>query len=373
MVLKTAADASSVRRWNEQRVLEALRDGDSRRVSELASATGLTTAGLRDVLRTLVAKQWVESREITQGGKGRPAQTYRIRPLSNRILGVDIGGHTVRSVLRDGAAEVRREVSIVPSKDMANATRRAVEESLEGMDTAEVWSTGVALSGIVDTGGRVLRSIALRHFEGHRPAELLADVLPGQVLSWHDTKAALWAEHTEGVARGDEDVLLLQLGRRPTMALLLNGRLHDGAHGSAGELTFSELLPRSFAWSGVEHDDDAQGSSLRAALDGEPEAVAAARTLFLGLAPQIAFATGLIDPSLLVVGGSLAPVVAPVLQEFRDELAARLETVPRVAASSLDQFAAADGARSLSSQAAWDALTATGEVLPLRRESLTSV
>lgn len=366
------ADARSVRQWNERRVLEILRTGESFRVSELAQATGLTTAGLRHVLRTLLEKHWVEEREVTQGGKGRPAQTYRMPSLAGRVLGVDIGGHTVRAELQTDAGVFRSEVPIEPSESMVAATRAAVREALAGVDTSQVWTTGLALSGIVSDDGRIVRSIALPHFEGLRPCELLADVLPGHVHSWHDTRAALWAEHSDGVARDDENVLLLQLGRRPSMALLLDGRLHSGVHGSAGEFSFSELLPREFEWATGGGDPDVQGSSLRAALAGDPTAVAGARSLFLGLAPQIAFATALVDPSVLVIGGSLSPVVAPVIPEFYGKLGAQLETVPRVVASSHDQFAAAHGARHLSLRALWGALTDSDEgVRPLQRESVS--
>ncbi|SNU01878.1 Sugar kinase of the NBD/HSP70 family, may contain an N-terminal HTH domain [Ruaniaceae bacterium KH17] len=367
MVRSTGADASSVRQWNEQRVLDVLRGGESLRVSELALETGLTTVALRDVLRTLAAKGWIEEREATQGGKGRPAQTYQMRPIDDAVLGLDIGGHAVRAVLTREGAETRHEVPIVPADDMIAATREAVAAVLAEFDTSNVWVTGVALSGIIDRDGRVVRSVALGAFEGERPCELLADLIPGRAHPWHDTRASLWAEHERGTATEHTNVLYLHLGRRPNMALLLKGRLHEGTHGSAGELTLNELIPHSFDWSS--DGADAQGDSLRAALGGDPGAVAGARGLLLGLAAPIAFVTALIDPSLLVIGGSLAPVVAPVVGEFRNELEARLETAPRVATSALDQFAAAQGARSLSLKAMWSELT-DDAVLPRSADSL---
>lgn len=372
---KSSADTTSVRRWNEQRVLEALQDGAALRVSRLASATGLTTAAMRDVLRTLTVKHWIERTALTQGGKGRPAQTFRMRPFASRILGLDIGGHAVRCVLTDDAGVIvhQRETLIEPGRDAVSATRRAVREVLADVDTSEVWSSGIALSGVVDTDGRVLRSIALPHFEGKRPAELLADVLPGHVQTWHDTKAALWAEHTLGVAAGERDVLLLHLGRRPSMALLVDGRLHQGAHGSAGELTLNELIPAegSYTWSGGSVDDDARGTALRAARAGDPAAVSGAQSFLLELAPQIALAVGLIDPALVVVGGSLASVVAPALPEFGRELARRLESTPEITTTALDQFAAARGALDLSRRRAWGALLGHDQgVMPLSYDSL---
>lgn len=365
-------DTTAVRRWNEQRTLEVLRNGVPLRVAALAEATGLTAAAMRDVLRTLTEKHWVVPVAISQGSRGRPAQEYQMLPLSSRVLGLDIGGHTVRAVLRDDAGVVtfQRETAIPAGPSPVEATREAVRDVLSGVDVSDVWFTGLALSGVVGANGRIVRSIALPHFQGERPQDVLADLLPGQVRALHDTKAALWAESREGAAVGERDVLLVQLGRRPSVALLLGGRLHHGAHGSAGELSLNELLQDGYAWAGTE--TDGADAALRAALAGEPEALAGARAYLLDLAPQIALATGLIDPSLLVIGGSLAPVLTPVLPDFQESLAARLEVAPRVATTALDQFAAVRGAHSLALQALWDELIhGEGGVLPLTLSSLS--
>lgn len=367
---KPGADTSSVRRWNEQRTLEVLSDGAPRRVAELAFAVGITTAGMRDVLRTLTEKQWVTPVAISHGSRGRPAQEYQMLPLSSRVLGLDIGGHTVRAILRDdaGAITYRREVAITQGDSPVEATRDAVRAALSGVDLSQIWSTGLALSGVVSDDGRIVRSIAMPHFEGERPQEILADLLPGRVQALHDTKAALWAEAHEGAAVGEQDVLLLLLGRRPSLALLLGGRLHHGAHGSAGELSLNELIRDG--WSQTSHSPGT-ASSLVAGVDAEPDVVAA-HTYLLDLAPQIALATGLIDPSLLVIGGSLAPVLEPALPEFEAALAQRLEVSPRVVTTNLDQYAAVRGAHALAVRALWRALVlGEGGVLPFTISSLT--
>lgn len=365
-----AADPTSVRRWNERAVLTMLRSGGQWRVAELADATGLTTASVGHVLRTLGGKGWLAA-SVTSGGPGRPARTYTLDDSQGRLLGLDVGGHTVRGVVATPSGALKgAERAVVPVGD-SDGVRQAVAQVLESLGADDVWAAGVAVSGAMDAGGRLRRSITLPAWQGRRPAEMLAGLLPECVLTCHDTKAALWAEHREGAASDAEDVLLVHLGRRPSLALLLGGAPHSGAHGSAGELSLNELLcEHDWAPSGV---PDPQGEALAAALAGDPAAVRGARSFLLGLAPQVAFAIGLVDPALVVVGGALAPVVAPALGEFADALARRLEEPPAVVASGLDQYAAAQGALDLCRRQVWDALVGSPDgVAALSQESLAA-
>ncbi len=369
------ADPTSVRRWNERVVAGALRVRGPLRVAELAEATGLTAASVRDVLRTLAAKSWVTSSAASQPRMGRPARTFRLRDVSARVLGVDLGGHTVRSVVSDAAGTVRLigEVAVPRPRTAMPSTRDALATLMARTRVElagdQVWTTGLAVSGVLDRDGAVVRSIALPQFEGLRPAQVLADLLPGHVRTWHDTRAALWAEHREGAAQDVRDVLLVHLGRRPSLALLLDGRPYHGAHGNAGELSLSELFPSgdTYDWAdATTHPDDPQGAALRAALAGEPHAVAGAERFLERIAPQVAFAIGLIDPRLVVVGGALGPAVSPVLSRLAAQIAARVQSPPELAVTALDQFATARGAAHLAREALWrQLLDHPGGVVPL--------
>ena len=186
-------------------------------------------------------------------------------------------------------------------------------------------------------------------------------------MTLHDTKAALWAERVEGAALGRRDVLYVHLGRRPSLALLLAGQLYRGAHGSAGELSLNELLPASggYDWVDSAGDADAQGRALVAAVEGDPVAVAGAQRFVLDIVPQVAFAAGLVDPELLVLGGALGPVILPVLDEVRDELDRRLQTPPDVAVGELDEYVTARGAVHLARERLWKTLLDSEGPLPL--------
>lgn len=369
-----SADPSSVRQWNERAVVTALRGAGTVRVSEVAAQVGLSSASTREVLRGLVAKRWVVAEAQSSGGVGRPASMYRLAEPPG-VLGLDVGGHRVRGVVDagSGALQTLGEVRIEPGRPGVEATRAALAELLAGADLSRTWMTGLAVSGVLDEAEHLTRSMAMTDFVGLRPADALGDLLPGAVLTLHDAKAALWAERVEGAAAGRRDVLYVHLGRRPALSLLLAGELYRGAHGLAGELSLNELLPASggYDWVEAQGDADAQGRALELAVAGDPVAVAGAQRFVLDVVPQVAFAAGLVDPELVVLGGPLGPVVAPVLDRMRAEVGRRLDTPPDVAVAALDEYATARGAVHLARERLWTQLLDTPGPLPrLERASL---
>lgn len=387
MTTHPSADPSSVRRWNERAVISALASGEAQRVAQIATTAGLTSASVRDVLRTLAHKGWVTGQEPVNGGMGRPARTFHLANPSPLVLGLDLGGHAVRAVVADLRGDVRvvGEATLSDPGDLG-ATRRVIAGVLAEVPLDRIWTTGLSVSGVLDAEGRLVRSIASPHLNGFRPAEVFADSLPGDVLTCHDTKSALWAEHRLGAAHGVRDVLFVNLGRRLSIAMLLDGQLYRGAHGSSGELSLNELLPRGATavddWTGsgadspsgvpagdpAVHAADRQGEALRAALAGDERAIATAQAFLHRIAAPIAYAVGLIDPELIVIGGALSPVVAPALPTFAEELGTRLEFPPQIALSPLDQYAAAIGACHLARERLYSRLLDAPEaVAPLTR------
>lgn len=376
----TRADPRSIRHWNEYAVVQALREGDSQRISELAAATGLTPAPLGQVLRSLEAKGWVVAGSGTPNGRGRPAQVFTARVPDGCVLGLDLGAHTVRAVRLDLAGKLlgTAERPMPRGGDdsgsaesvRAEAVSRVIAES--GAAASAVWLSALAVGGSLAEDGRVLRSVAMPQWEGRHPAEVFAGVLPGQAMVVNDVRAATWAEHAVGAAAGHATVLLAQLGRRPTLGLLFDDAPWRGAHGTAGDLSLNSFLPaeESMDWLRAYRDrPDPIGAAVHDALAGDERVREDVRHHVERIAPALALATAVVDPSVLVIGGALAPLAGAFLEPLAAHVRAHLQRPPEVVATGLDQFAAARGAALLGLREI-DAELAdpTAGVLPLERE-----
>lgn len=354
----SSADASTVRHLNERAVIAALTPAEGLKVSQIAAATGLTSASTGDVLRGLLRKGWAVEGEPERSGMGRPARTYRLAQLPISVLGVDVGGHTVRSVLLrpDGTHDEVARVTVAGAS--VEATLAAVREAVADVDEDDIWQCGVAVSGAIDGDGNVVSSVALPHLAGLNAAQVLAEAVPGKLRIYHDTRAALWAELSETGEASDCHVMLVHLGRRPSVAWFLNGAEYVGAHGTAGDLAASDVIQ---PWAGP----------IEAAAAGDLAAVASARQYFRQITPQLAFAIALVDPASVVIAGALAPAVREVAPEFVAAVEERVQAPPQVRVSDLDEFAVAIGAARLAREHVVNRLLDhPGGVAPVDRSSI---
>lgn len=376
------ADPSSVRSWNEYAVVDALRTDGPQRVTELVGSTGLSQATLAEVLRGLGDKGWADVGPARVSGPGRPSQMFSARTPAGQVLGVDIGPHSVRAVSTDLAGEpVRRaecEVADGEIRRDASPVHEAVSTVVAECtdDASEVWVTAFALSGTVDDGGRLARSVTLPAWEGHRPGDLLGECIQGITMADNDVRAALWAEHRVGVSRGHTEVVQIQLGRRPSMALLLGGVPRQGVHHIAGDLSMSALRPTSElrAWrSDAEGTRDPLRHMVQAALDGDPTVLATVKDYIGQVAETLALAATLVDPSLVVVGGALTPLAHLFEDDLREHLATHAQIAPELGISQLDQFASAHGAALLATRDILSTLAdPTTGLRPFTREAYTA-
>ncbi|MGI9157699.1 MAG: ROK family protein, partial [Marmoricola sp.] len=202
--------------------------------------------------------------------------------------------------------------------------------------------------------------------------ERLATLLKLPVLVANDANAALWAEHLYGAAVGAPEVLMVTLGTGIGGALLLDGRLHKGHNGMAGEFGHTQAVPggrpcecgRTGCWeqycSGkalVRFAQDA-GSDLRgpdlttAAAAGDPVArgayVEVGRWLGVGVADLVAG----YDPGLVLVGGGVSAagdlLLAPARRALHETLVGSgYREVPPLVPAALGPLAGLVGAAAL--------------------------
>jgi glucokinase len=134
-------------------------------------------------------------------------------------------------------ARVHRLWDAPSPSDRASLLDKMIEEVQEALAVApDVEAVGFGIPSLVD------RERATSMWSNHLPLDnvpfrdLMSERLGLPVFVENDANAALLAELSHGAARGSSDALMLTLGTGIGGAVVLGGRLHRGATGSAGEL-----------------------------------------------------------------------------------------------------------------------------------------
>jgi predicted NBD/HSP70 family sugar kinase len=372
-----------IRRFNEQLLLEQLRGRGAVSRSELANSSGLSKPTVGLALASLERAELVRHAGRTAGGRGRTALLYEIRSDAGFVLGLDVGREFVRGAIADlaGAVRARRSVSARSSsgtgrvRELATLADELLRDS--GVErNGALLQTVVGSPGVVEPDGRALRMAAnLPGWE--RPAVLrdLRRLLGDGTTIENDVDAATVAERDHGHGRDISNFAFVSVGTGIGMGLVLDGKLHRGAHGAAGEIAFLPLADeppdaRDVRRRGALESAASSAAVVRAARragirarsarsvfraaaagdDGAREVVAGEAAI---VARALAAIVAVVDPELIVLGGGIgrAPGFA---EEVSTELAQLSPVAPEVRPSALGEDVVVDGCLAVGGERLWE-------------------
>ncbi|MEN5075568.1 ROK family transcriptional regulator [Isoptericola cucumis] len=353
---------SSLREANRARVVDAVKRHGGLTQVELTGATGLSPATVSTIVKELVAAELVEVRSTVRSG--RRAQLVTLAHRVGLVAGVLVGSRHLSVVVADVSHEVLAEqVLPLPAEHRADTSldRAAllVVDLVErvGADLGEVLGIGVGLPAPVDasTGQVTVRGI-LRGWDGVPVAQVLSKRLARPVYVDNDANLGALAESTVGAARDVHDALYVRAGHGVGAGIVLGGRVHRGAAGTAGEIGHVQVDPAGNICScgsrgcldtvvgdralleplRSSHGRLTLRDVVRLANDGDPgcrEIVADAGTVIGGVVAGLATS---LNPQRVVVGGVLAGTGEVFLDPLREALRRRtllqqvapLEVVP---------------------------------------------
>ncbi len=373
--------------------LRALREGHAVTLTQLVGDTGLSRPTVEGVIEGLVETGLVA--EVEQppqpdgqpaaGRRGRPARWFRFRAEAGHILGIEIGVHDIRIILADLAGVVvgshfRPVEETLDAEERLTAVRSVVAEVLRkaGVSRDNLWAVGVGTPGIVDRDGTVQLGTAMAGWTGLDLGARLRRSFRCPVMIENDANLAAIAEHWQGAAVGADDVVFVMAGLSPGAGSLINGRLHRGFGGAAGEIGALHLLgqevtpERPLSTTGKPLnplDEAAVARVLKLAREGDEVAQVATDRFLTRLVQSVAALVLAIDPQLVVVGGWAAGLDG-VLDPLRERLARFTLRAPEVALAALGSEVVAMGALRVALDQVEEQLFAvnppTGEPTPAR-------
>jgi predicted NBD/HSP70 family sugar kinase len=367
-----AARPRLIRTLNEQLLLERMRGNGPVSRSELARASGLSKPTVGLALAGLERDALVQHAGRRAGGRGRSALLYEIRKDAGFVLGLDVGREFVRGAVADLGGSIRaRESRPARSSSGVARVRELAELAGELLRDAAVDRNGTLLHtvvgspGVVEPDGRVLR-LAPNLPGWERPAVLqeLRSLLGDDATIENDVDAAAVAERDHGHGRNVSTFAFVSVGTGIGMGLVLDGKLHRGAHGAAGEIAFLPLVggPLESAASAAAVVKAARHAGTRrrsarsvfaaaAAGDGRAQKIVAGEAAVV--AHALASIVAVVDPELIVLGGGIGRA-AGFADEVTSQLARLSPVVPDVRPSALGEDAVVDGCLAVGGDELWE-------------------
>jgi len=379
---RNAAIPPLLKDLNQRTVLETIRASAPVSRAEISRMVGISKPTVSLAILSLLDAGLV--REAAEGpdGPSYGAVFFEPVPEAALVLGFDLGARFLRGAICDlrGETRARQDVEVMGSDAenvldvIASLRLRLVEAA--GLADDLIDSVVVGVPGVVDAEtGQIDLATSVPGLEGVTFRTALSDRLDLPVTLENDVNLAALGEHWQGVARGVDDFVFLSIGTGMGAGLVLNGELHRGHHGAAGEVDFAlvglgqDVDPCAGAISAyaarlVAEHGAATDTMLRQPFDARAIFAAAragdalaqdivdevARRIALHVVP-IAAVT---DVSLAVLGGGLGANGDLLLRPVRELLGNWIPYPPQVDVSSLGEAAVLTGALAIGLRTALD-------------------
>jgi glucokinase len=153
-------------------------------------------------------------------------------------LGIDLGGTSAKIALVNNKNKIIKEGS-VPTQGFPNPghlCERMIEVALRLTQPNKPKSLGVGVAGDIDSKNGVVRISPNLGWRSVPLKKLLLKKIKCPVSVDNDANAAAWGIYKTQVKKSVNDVAVLTLGTGVGGGLIINGNLHKGATGSAGEI-----------------------------------------------------------------------------------------------------------------------------------------
>jgi predicted NBD/HSP70 family sugar kinase len=355
-----------LRGMNDRAALDLLLEHGPLSRTRLGELTGLSKPTASQLLTRLQRAGLVVATGVSEGGPGRSAQLYEVNPVSAYVAALDVTPSRIVAAVADvrgrvvGKAELRtpRGTGVTAVQYVLEALDGALVEP--GLARSDLDRVVIGTPGAFDPATGRLRYA--RHLSGWHDPDLLARITEAvgvPVEGENDVNLAAVAEREVGRAAGVDDFVLLWADEGLGAALVIDGRLHTGASGGAGEVGFLPLpgtpvlrhVGRSNTGGFQELAGGRQVLALARSLGlraGSPEAAVAqalrtpgpgdrllqqlGQRVALGLAVMVA----VLDPALIVLAGRVLSAGGERLVEIvRAELSDLAVARPRVELSAV--------------------------------------
>lgn len=325
-------DAGSLSRAGD--LFQLLRDGQARTRAELALTTGLARSTVASRIDALINSGLVGPAGEASSSGGRPPSRFAFNPAARVVLAVDVGAtHVIVAVTDLGGtvlAERRLAQEVADGPDVVlgrvvAAGRELLAEA--GRNLEDLAGIGIGLPGPVEHDtGRPVKPPIMPGWDGFDVVRYMQRSLPVPVLVDNDVnimalgeRTAFWPDH--------DNLLFIKIATGIGAGIISSGELQRGANGTAGDLGHVRVprgddvlcrcgnygclealasgpaIARQLQTQGLAATNG--GDVLRLVAEGNLQAIQALRQAGRDVGDVLATVVNLLNPSMIVIGGSV--------------------------------------------------------------------
>ena len=321
------------RKISQSSVIQAIVNYGPISRASVAKLTGLSKQTVSEIVANFEVKGWLRAVGQTEGHIGRRAVVYELSPTAALIASVDLGGAKVRAALCDLTGRVLFEL-LEPTEpkggqDVVHQISRMIRSlvSSSGSSYEDLHTAVIGVPGVPDTDtGAILLAPNIAGIDQINLEGSLNQELGIEIIVENDVNLSALGEHWLGDQGEQDNLAFLSIGTGIGAGIVLAGNLLRGISGAAGEVGFlpfgmdpfepeslkSGALERAAATYAIINNykqksgqDKTVPGVFEAASSGDEDAIKVLDDVAKNIALAILAIASIIDPSKVVVGGSI--------------------------------------------------------------------
>jgi len=328
-------------------LFQLLRDGTPHTRAELAKSTGLARSTIAARVDMLMSMGLVTPVADGMSTGGRPPSQFALNPAARLVIAADLGASHATVAITDLTgtilAELREHIAIAEGPEsvltwLVDGARRLLDDA--GREAKDIAAVGIGLPGPVEfsTGQPVNPPImpgwdrfdvpgwVRQHFD----APVLVDndvnisALGERAVAWPVREHLLFVKVATGIGAGIVSGGLLQRGAQGIAGDVGHVRIARGAdipctcgnNGCLEALASGPALARTLREQGL--DAQTGGDVVDLVKNGNLTAIQAVRQAGRDIGEMLTVAVSLLNPSVIVIGGSMARVGEHLIAGVRE-------------------------------------------------------
>jgi predicted NBD/HSP70 family sugar kinase len=317
------------------RLLTYLRDGVPRTRAQLVEATGLARSTVTSRVDALIEIGLVEVTAGNVSSGGRPPAFVVFRPAARILLAIDFGATHGMVAITDLSGTI---LELEPSRlNIADGPEAVLDGAVDAADrllarldrpASDLLGVGIGLPGPVEhSTGKPTNPPIMPGWDGFDVPAYIRQSFDVPVLVDNDVNLLALGEHAT-VWKAEDNLLFVKVATGIGAGIISGGKLQRGAQGTAGDLGHVRVpfTQRTPAHGDADADLEAlaSGPGIARALGAkgvpatsssdvvelaklrDPRATDAIRQAGRELGEVLATCVNILNPSVIVIGGSIA-------------------------------------------------------------------
>ncbi len=214
--------------------------------NKLAELTGFHLPTVTALIAELVEEGLALQTGYGESTGGRKPLLFKINPQSKLVIGVNVEGNSVTSVLLDLEGKVKEKHFISTNEqkrffqtkeELLKSISHSLKKIIGKTNRKSIKGIGIGISGLVDRErGISIEFPRLENWNNVALGEMLNKEFSFPVFLNNGVNTATLAEKWWGKGRNSDNFLYLYLGLGIGMGVVINGQMYRGATGNLGEL-----------------------------------------------------------------------------------------------------------------------------------------